>query len=85
MPAEVKASVEKGWVTLQGEVGWEYQKEAAMNCVRFLAGVKGIYNLITVRSTPQLATTRPGDETTLRCNGTAREAARAAPSCKFPC
>jgi osmotically-inducible protein OsmY len=55
IPADkVKVTVSKGWVTLRGEVEWQYQKEDAERVVRRLAGVKGVTNLITVkpRATP---------------------------------
>jgi osmotically-inducible protein OsmY len=45
----VKASVEKGWVELTGEVEWEYQRGAAEKVVRGLMGVKGITNKITIK------------------------------------
>jgi osmotically-inducible protein OsmY len=46
---QVQVTVSKGWVTLEGEVDWEYQKEEAERVVRRLAGVRGVTNLITVR------------------------------------
>jgi osmotically-inducible protein OsmY len=55
VPADkVQVTVSKGWVTLRGEVEWQYQKEDAERVVRRLAGVKGVTNLITVkpRATP---------------------------------
>ena len=45
----VKASVEKGWIELSGEVNWDYQRSAAENAVRGLTGVKGISNKITIK------------------------------------
>lgn len=42
--------VEDGWITLEGEVLWNYQKEAAKSAVRGLIGVKGVHNLIKVKS-----------------------------------
>jgi osmotically-inducible protein OsmY len=42
-------TVAKGWVTLKGEVEWQYQKEDAERVVRRLTGVKGVTNLITVK------------------------------------
>jgi osmotically-inducible protein OsmY len=45
----IKAKVEKGWITLEGEVEWYFQKEAAERAVRSLTGVKGVTNLITVQ------------------------------------
>lgn len=46
----VKVKVDKGWVTLEGDVDWYYQKEAAERAIRHLTGVKGVSNLITVRA-----------------------------------
>lgn len=46
---KVKVKVENGWVTLEGEVEWEYQKESAESAVEKIKGVKGIYNHITVK------------------------------------
>ena len=43
---KVKAMVENGWVTLTGEVEWEYQRKAAERAVRNLMGVTGVSNLI---------------------------------------
>jgi len=48
----IKVKVEKGWVTLEGDVDWYYQKEAAERAVRYLTGVKGVSNLITMRARP---------------------------------
>jgi osmotically-inducible protein OsmY len=42
--------VSNGWVTLEGDVDWYYQKEAAERAVREITGIKGITNLIAVRS-----------------------------------
>ena len=50
----ITVTVSKGWVTLKGEVEWQYQREEAGKVVRQLWGVKGASNLIEVkpRSTP---------------------------------
>jgi osmotically-inducible protein OsmY len=45
----VKVSVSGGWVTLRGEVDWDYQRKEAQRVVRSLTGVKGVSNFITVR------------------------------------
>src|ERR1700730_8282226 len=42
-------TVSKGWVTLKGEVEWQYQKQDAERVVRRLSGVKGVTNLITIK------------------------------------
>jgi len=50
VPADkIKVTVSKGWVKLEGEVEWQYQKISAENAVRYLQGVKGVSNLITVK------------------------------------
>ena len=46
---KIKVTVSKGWVTLDGEVEWQYQKEDAERDVRNLWGVKGVTNLISVK------------------------------------
>lgn len=51
----LEVTVSKGWVTLRGEVEWEYQKREAERVVRRLTGVRGVSNLITVR--PRLKAT----------------------------
>lgn len=38
------ARVENGWVTLTGDVEWRYQKDAAAQAIRKLAGVRGVTN-----------------------------------------
>lgn len=45
----IQVKVSKGWVTLTGEVEWQYQRQAAEDHVRGLIGVKGISNLVVVR------------------------------------
>ncbi len=45
----VKVMVEKGWITLSGEVDWDYQRNYAMKAVRPLTGVVGVTNNIAVK------------------------------------
>jgi osmotically-inducible protein OsmY len=47
---KVTVMVENGWVTLEGELPWNYQKEAAKNTINFLSGVKGVTNNIKIKS-----------------------------------
>ncbi len=50
VPADrINVTVSKGWVTLKGEVEWQYQKENAERDVRKLWGVKGVSNFITIK------------------------------------
>ena len=53
-PESVKASVQKGWVTLSGTVEWNYQREAASRVVGEISGVKGVSNTIHIapKATP---------------------------------
>ena len=48
--AEIKVKVEGGWVTLDGKVEWNYQKEAAKKAVINLTGVKGVSNNISIKT-----------------------------------
>jgi osmotically-inducible protein OsmY len=47
---KVKARVEKGWVTLEGELEWKFQSDAAVKGVRNLLGVTGVSNNIKIKS-----------------------------------
>ena len=51
----VKAKVEKGWVTLTGEVDWHFQEQAAMADMRGLWGVVGVSNNISIKARPDTA------------------------------
>jgi osmotically-inducible protein OsmY len=46
---KVRPMVENGWITLNGEVEWEYQRRAAESAVRNLLGVTGVTSLVTVK------------------------------------
>ena len=46
---QIKLTVRDGWITLEGDVEWNFEKEAAESVVRYLTGVKGVVNLITVK------------------------------------
>ena len=48
----IKVAVRDGWVTLEGEVDWHFEREAAERAVRNLTGVRGVTNLITVQKRP---------------------------------
>ena len=47
---KVKVKVEDGLVTLEGELSWNYQREAVKLSVRNLDGVKGITNRLKIKS-----------------------------------
>jgi len=46
---KIKIKVEDGWVTLEGEVEWEFQRNAAKSMVKDLMGVVGVLNNIKLR------------------------------------
>ena len=45
---QIKVAVERGWVSLRGQVDWEYQRRAAEKAVRHLTGVKAVVNDLTI-------------------------------------
>jgi osmotically-inducible protein OsmY len=49
LPKHLQVVVENGWVTLNGKVQWQFQKNAAGDAVERLTGVKGVTNNITVK------------------------------------
>jgi osmotically-inducible protein OsmY len=50
IPADkIKVTVRNGWVTLEGTVDWQYQKNLAESAVKKLRGVIGISNNIEVK------------------------------------
>lgn len=50
VPKDIEIAVERGWITLTGEANWEYQKKEVENIVRHLMGVRGVNNLIIIKS-----------------------------------
>jgi osmotically-inducible protein OsmY len=66
---KVRARVEKGWVTLDGQVEWNFQSEAAKNAVRNLLGVTGVTNNIKVKSRTEDAIEKGAIESALKRNG----------------
>ncbi|MFY3551546.1 BON domain-containing protein [Achromobacter insolitus] len=51
---KVQVKVQQGWVTLTGEVSWNFQRAAAESAVRRLSGVKGVANLIKLDAGVQI-------------------------------
>lgn len=45
---KIKVTVTNGWVTLTGDLDWQYQKRAAEGSVSYLKGVRGVSNTIHV-------------------------------------
>lgn len=49
----VRVMVDKGWVTLQGELDWDYQRRLVDKSVSHLKGVIGVSDDITLKHRPQ--------------------------------
>jgi osmotically-inducible protein OsmY len=62
----IKVKVSKGWVTLEGNVDWQYQKSAAEKAVRKLYGVVGVSNLIEVKPAVSKAEVKSSIEAALK-------------------
>ena len=45
----ITLTVTNGWVTLNGTLDWQYQKDVAQRAVRDLTGVKGVTNQIAIK------------------------------------
>jgi osmotically-inducible protein OsmY len=63
---QIKVTVRNGWITLEGTVKWQFQKQAAESAVRQLTGVKGITNMIEVRPPVSAADVKAKIEEALR-------------------
>jgi osmotically-inducible protein OsmY len=50
---KVKVTVTDGWLTMEGDVQWNFQREAAIRSVNNLIGVKGVTNNITIDAETQ--------------------------------
>ena len=72
---KLDVTVSKGWVTLKGDVEWQYQKQDAERIMRRLAGVRGVSSRRSSRrSSAARRRTRTGSRS--RCRG-ARSSSRA--------
>ena len=49
----IKVTVRNGWITLEGDVDWQYQRDAARRAVCYLIGVKGVTNQIVIKEKPK--------------------------------
>lgn len=62
----VKVKVEDGWLTLSGEVEWEYQRQSAADGVRYLMGVTGISEQIVIKPKVSSSAVRSDIEAALK-------------------
>lgn len=65
----VKVTVEGGWITLTGEVNWHFQKTSAFNAVRYLMGVKGVNDQVTIKHNTFLSNIRANLESAFERHG----------------
>src|SRR4029453_13509946 len=47
----IKTTVRNGWITLEGDVEWDFQRRSAEAAIRNVKGVKGVINLIQIKET----------------------------------
>ena len=52
VPDQVRVVARNGFLTLEGQVEWMYQRDAAESAVKHLRAVKGVTNLITLKLRP---------------------------------
>ena len=64
----VKVMVENGFVTLTGDVGWQYQRLAAADSVRNIFGVTGVSNQIAIKPTVSMSAVKGEIEAALKRN-----------------
>lgn len=62
----VKVMVEKGWITLSGEVDWDYQRQSASRAVRCLMGVTGVSDQIALKPAVSLSSVKADIEAALK-------------------
>ena len=62
----ITVAVEKGWLTLEGDVDWRYQKNGAYDAVCNLKGVKGVNNSVQIRPATVSASVEAHIEAALR-------------------
>jgi osmotically-inducible protein OsmY len=62
----VKVLVESGWITLSGEVQWQFQKQAANEAVRHLMGVVGVSNQVALTPAVSFGSVQADIESALR-------------------
>ncbi len=66
----VKVMVENGWITLSGELDWEYQRHAAGDAIRHLMGVAGVSNQIVLKPKVSMGAVKADIEAALKRRAT---------------
>ncbi len=65
-PDVVKVMVEKGWVTLSGQVRWDFERRGAAAVIRHLTGVVGVTDQITLKEKVSSKVVKDDIETSLK-------------------
>ena len=55
LPDSIGITVDEGWLTLFGQVDWDFQRQEAEDAVEYLSGVKGVFNNLTLIQKPKAA------------------------------
>lgn len=70
----LKVAAEDGWITLSGDVDWEFQSSAAEVALRSLVGIKGLLNLVQIKpATEPREVTRHIEAALRRCSRDPRQ------------
>ena len=64
----VEITVRNGWIILEGEVEWWYQKNAAETVVRSISGVRGVSSSISIKPTDKITAVGMGIEAAIERN-----------------
>jgi osmotically-inducible protein OsmY len=67
LPANrVTVTVSSGWLTLRGDLDWEFQRAAASRAVQYLMGVQGVTNLVVLKPHANVADVKTKIEEALK-------------------
>lgn len=64
----IKITVRNGYVTLTGEVDWQFQRSAAEDAIRKLSHITGVNNQIEIKARPMVANVKKKIEDALKRN-----------------
>ena len=70
MPEAVTAKVQHGAVTLEGQVTWNFQREAAERSIRYLSGITAIHNSVTLKPSVSVSQVKEKVEAALQRQAT---------------
>lgn len=68
VPTDLHVTVHKGWITLEGAVQWQFQRENAEKDLALLRGVTGISNNVAIKPTVQVSVVQQRIEDALKRN-----------------